>query len=174
MRRHRDGRAFVHVSEATANLIAGEVDVGEWDDEELFRGYSRAKDGTFKGRPPSVVPIGVYQEFIRRQMQRAEQGFANNLTHAVQNLIRISEDPDVPANVRLRALEMIFDRVLGKPKERVEIGPLIADPAWKQTIDAVTVDRAALAAPEDDVVDAEIVDDDFVFGEDEEDEGDEA
>lgn len=169
MKRNRDGRAYVRVSETTADLIAGEVDLSEWDDDELFRGHTRAKDGTWKGRPPSVVPIAVYQEFVRRQLQRAEQGFANNLTNAVNSLVRISEDPDVPANVRLKALEMIFDRVLGKPKERVEISPMIADPEWKQNIDRVTVDRAALAPPEDgDVVDAEVVDDDdeLIFDDD--------
>lgn len=170
MRRHRDGRAYVHVSAATANLIAGEVDLNEWDDEELLRGYSRAEDGSFRGRPPSVVPIGVYQKFVRRQLERAEQKFVENVAAATEALADIATDPDVEPDTRLKAIGMIHDRIWGKAKERVELGgALEVEPAWRRVIEAVTVNRELPPLEDDGVVDAEVLDDEedeeYVFDE---------
>lgn len=166
MRRHSDGRAFVHVSENTADLIAGEVDLSEWDDEELYRGYTRAKDGSFRGRPPTVVPIALYQEFIRRQLRRAEQGFVDDLAETVKVVKNIARDENVDPDTRLRAANMIFDRALGKPKDRIElVGRLEQQEPHERVIEAVTVDRSLPPGddeedPEENITDAEVVDDD--------------
>lgn len=166
MRRNNDGRAYVRVSENTADLIAGEIDPVDWDDEELLRGYSRAKDGSFRGRPPSLVPIGVYQEFVKRQLQRAEQGFVENVAKTVEAVAAIAKDPDVDESTRLKAAEMIWDRVWGKAKSRVELtGAPDPKEAYEQVIDAVTLDRSLPAGEDEDeddgdVVDAEVVEDD--------------
>lgn len=164
MRRHSDGRAFVHVSENTADLIAGEIDLDEWDDEELYRGYSRAKDRSFRGRPPTVVPIALYQEFIRRQLRRAEQGFVDDLAETVKVVKDIARDENVDPDTRLRAANMIFDRALGKPKDRIElVGRLEQQEPHERVIEAVTLDRSLPAGDDEgedgDVVDAEVVDD---------------
>ena len=46
MKRKRDGRAVVTVSPATANMLAtNNVDLTDWDDEELLRGRRRNKNG---------------------------------------------------------------------------------------------------------------------------------
>lgn len=161
MRRNADGRSYVRLSQATTELLAGEADLAGWDDEELLRGYSRAKNGSFAGRPPTLVPMEIYQELVRRQLRRAEQEFASNVARSVESLVAISEDPDVDARTRLRAIEMIHDRVWGKPKERVELAPPLMEPEHVQMINAVTIDRdlPALEAAHDDP--------DFVFGDEE-------
>lgn len=158
MRRHPAGGGFVRVTERTAELIAGEIDPAEWDDEELLRGYSRAKDGSFRGRPPSVVPMEVYQEFVRRQLHRAEQGFVDSVADAVRALRNIALDPEVEPPTRLKAIEMILDRVWGKPTQRHELGGALTLEPWRQVVEDVTIDRDL------DVLDAEIVDEEeYVF-----------
>lgn len=150
------GREWVRVSGPVAKMLAGELDLTQWDDEELFRGRQRDKNGNFSGRPPSLVPRAAYEEFVRRQLERAEQLFVSNIAEAVEELVKIAKDPDVDESVRLKAIQMISDRTLGAVKQRVDIGAAGDSEPWKAIVEAVTVNRDL--PDEDDVIDAEVVD----------------
>lgn len=151
------GRTYVRVAGSVAALICGEDDVEKWDDEELLRGRRRAKDGTFRGGEPVLIPAQVYEEFKRRQLERVEQAFMENVAAAAQNLADMAADKNLDAAIRLRAQKMLLDRVLGRPTESVEVRGHLKH---EQVIEQVTINRDELAATTDDIVDAEVVEDD--------------
>lgn len=172
LKKHNDGRAYVRVSEKVAALISGEADLADWDDEELLRGQAKSKRGKFEGRPPTMVPREVYAEWARRQMEAGFQDMLGDLREVVKAVRHIATDASVDETTRLRAAEMVLDRIYGKPKQAVDIG--ISEPEkYQQVIEAVTVQRdlADDADADGEVIDAEVVEDDedeFVFDDDDE------
>jgi len=100
----------------------------EWDDEELARGQRRNKNGQFRGRPPATIPFEIHKELTRRRFARAHDLLGESLADAAQMLRSIVKDESADVYARLRAADMIFDRILGKPRESVDIG-LYAGPA---------------------------------------------
>ncbi len=122
----------------------GEEDVSLWSDEELTRGQRKDKNGTWVGRPPTVVPKALHDELVRRKMSKAFELLRDNVVAATEVLIQLATDPSVDANVRLKAATTIMDRVLGKASERVELtAPEI--PPWLQTIRGGIVRTRAVA-----------------------------
>lgn len=99
---------------------------------------------------------------------------------AVELWKQIVEDETLPYTLRLKASELIVDRCWGRPTERVQMEAEIKEPAWMTVmrravhIDGVPagdhpdVRRAMgvapidtkLADPDDEIIDAEIVEDD--------------
>lgn len=67
----------------------------------------------------------------------------------------IINDPDASPSDRIRAAELIFDRVLGKPKESVDLN-LSGDAPWQRMIAAAIVGTEEQAR---EVIEAEILDD---------------
>ena len=118
-------------------ILQGEMDLSAWSEEELIRGQRRSRRGTWEGRPPKLVPKAIHDELVRRKMGEAFDLMRDNVVKATEVLIEIAEDKEVDPAVRLRAVGMIHDRVLGKSKERVELA-LAPDP-FLETIDAITV-----------------------------------
>lgn len=165
LRRDSDGRAYIRVSAKVARLIAGEEDLTEWSDEEIVRGRALSKRGKFEGQTPSVVPHAVYQEWARRQL---EQGFAEligDLPELLRAVLAIAKDPEVDENTRLRAADMALDRILGRPREKMELDLHGAVQHEVQPLQFV-VNEDELWPDDAHVVDAEIVegdDDDWTF-----------
>lgn len=102
--------------------------VEKWDAEELARGRPRAKDGTFKGKPPAFIDRALHEQIIR-QFETVVRGEMNR--HTVKALVvleKILEDetedekgrPIVPAGTKLDAAKFLVEHILGKPKQRVE------------------------------------------------------
>lgn len=174
LRRNKDGRAYVRVSGKVAGLIAGDDTLTSWDDEELLRGQAKSKRGKFEGRPPTMVPREVYAEWARRQMEQGFQDMLGDLREVVKAVRYIATDQSQDASVRLRAAEMVLDRIYGKPKQAVDIGVAERE-KYQQVLDDVTIQRD-LAADTDDseIIDAEIVEDEDEFAFDDDDEWEDA
>lgn len=169
------GRA--NISKTTAAVLAGDDDLTEWSDEELLAGKRRNKRGTLSGGNPKVVPRAILQELTRRRFLKAEEVVKSSLVSAVELWKQIVEDETVPHPIRLRASELIVDRCWGKATERIDASVELKEPAWLGVLRrAVQVDgvpvgempnvRRAMgdpipadSEPVDDIVDAEIVED---------------
>lgn len=102
--------------------------VEEWDAEELARGRPRAKDGTFKGKPPAFIDRALHETIVR-QFEQVVRGEMNKHTvKALTVLEKILDDDDidekgrpiVPAGTKLDAAKFLVEHILGKPKQRVE------------------------------------------------------
>jgi hypothetical protein len=114
-------RGFVRISKTSTDILVGCEDISEWDNEEIRRGRKRDKNGGWQGREPVVVPMALHQEAIKRTFEEAQELMREGLVPAVKYLTAIIDDPNVEAKDKLKATQMILDRVLGKAVERVEI-----------------------------------------------------
>lgn len=116
-------RATVRLSAACTAVLTGLDDISTWDDEELRRGTRRNRDGTFKGTSRIlVVPTEVHNELVRRTLSQAQTLMTNNLVQAVEALTEIATNPGSEDKDKLKAIQIIMDRVMGKEVQKVELG----------------------------------------------------
>lgn len=102
-------------------LITGELDVNDLDDEELARGYPKDKNGRFTGRPPRMIPMALHQRIQKEFFARIEEKMRDALPDAVAMLAQLATSPAAEDKDKLKAIDMLMNRVMGKPPERVEI-----------------------------------------------------
>ena len=68
-----------------------------------------------------VIPLALHRELTRRRFSRAHDLLADSLVDAALMLRSIVKDEMADPFARMRAAEMMFNRVLGKPRESVAI-----------------------------------------------------
>lgn len=181
----RDGRALVTVSPDSAAILNGEVDISQWDDEELAYGRRRDKNERFSGKPPVLIPTECVRELNRRKLFETNSIIRNACTDAATYLAAVTRGEETPVAGRIKATEIILDRFMGKPKERIEMEHDIKEPAWigvmrralsidGQPVSEHPITRDAVAASytrpipatsraveeDDGIIDAELVEDD--------------
>lgn len=178
LRVHNDGRAEVRLSQNTTALVKaaedGELDLSDWDDEELLRGRRRDKNGTFGDRPPKLVPRVLYLEWKKRVFQQVERGLGERARECAVELARMALGEVEYDAGRQSALESVLDRTVGKPVERQQVSAEVNVSRAEQIMDAVTIsthdsvdefyeawgnDQPPGTAHDEDIVDAELVDD---------------
>ena len=175
MFRYADGRGGVKVSPTTVGILDGSIDLSVWDDEELLRGQRRAKNGSFCGKAPRVVPMEIHHELNKRRMSRAGEVLRESLVGAVELWRSVLEDTSAPLGFRMRASELIVERVMGKAKETVDLSVSVEqEPPWAAAIRDMYQAQGTLAVGpqtrlDEEILDAEIVEDDFIEDADEDD-----
>lgn len=167
----QDGRAALTVGKGTAAVLAGHDDVTLWDDEELAHGRRRDTNGNFTGRPPRLIPHMCWVELKRRQIFDAESTFGQAVAGAAKYLADVAEGRVNPQPGRMQACSILFDRFIGKPKEsvdvRMNVTAQVEQLPWVQALKKAarvageTVIPARSTEVDDDIVDAEIVEDDL-------------
>jgi hypothetical protein len=105
-----------------AQLLNGTLSVEDLDDEELAQGRLKSSDGSFRGRPPRVIPADLVQAMRREWLSRAEAKLRDALMEkGIGTLVSLAENEDVDPAVRLRAADKIIERTMGKVPDRVHI-----------------------------------------------------
>jgi hypothetical protein len=135
-------RDMIRIGPSAVELIENPESVLEWDDEELRRGQRRGPNGSFKGSPPAVIPRAVYNELWRRTTAQAMELMRESLPEAVALLLALAKSPNTQDRDRIKAIEMIMDRVLGKVPENVmfaETGVEGTKPKWATALDVAIV-----------------------------------
>lgn len=113
---------------AEGELVAARIlDLDEWDDEELARGYRRNRQGRW-GRPPKFVPREVQQEAFRRLVKRHTVKIQSAFIDATEQLVDLATHAD-SEKVRLDAVREIFDRILGRVPDTVRVQQ---DAPWQE------------------------------------------
>jgi len=156
--RHADGSATVVVGRQTLAVLDDLENLSGWTDEELIAGRKHnGKHGAGRALP-KIVPIRVHQELVSRVTTRAKHRFAAELDYAVKKHIQIIKmiDPEDPTPTQLKAIEMLYERILGKPTEHVALYNGGEMPAWQKAVAAGIVGSVG-EGPDDDIVDGEIV-----------------
>jgi len=169
--RQRDGtspggplRKRITLSPTSTRVLRGQEDLSEWDDAELARGRRRAEDGSWRGPPAKVVPRAIHEELNRRKFEEAGRILKRSLKDGAEALRKIIVSDKTTDSDRLKAIELLFDRVLGKAPQHVSLDVGTDDqpsPWMKVVAQAVvgSVEQAkALMAGQSDVVDGEVVD----------------
>ncbi len=160
-RRTQNGGAIIRLSPTVAGAVYDGVSFDDWDDEELMRGRRRNKHGKFTGRPPLVIAASMHQELNRRRFSRAHQIMASSLADAAAMLGSIVRDEQAAPADRIRAAEVLFDRVLGKPRESVSLDiAATSTPKWQLALAqgiVSSLEQVSRVGQHEDVVDGEIV-----------------
>lgn len=137
-------RARIYLGKTNTDILVGDEDVSGWTEEELVAGRRQSKNGTWSGRPPVVVPKQVHDELVKRTLNNAQEHMRQNLEGVVQVLTAIAMSDDVPAKDRLKAIQMVMDRVMGKVPDTINLKP---DMPWVQAITDGIVPRGAGMPP---------------------------
>lgn len=117
---HGDERALIRLGASNTKILAGAEDLSEWSMEELQAGRRLDKNGGHRGKDPVVIPKAIHDELTKRTLSNAQQMLRDNLENAVSTLTMIASDESVEPKDRLRAVNMILERVMGKTPEKVE------------------------------------------------------
>jgi hypothetical protein len=163
----RDSYGHVHftVGGSTADVLMGEDDVSDWDEEELLRGRRRGTNGQFWGRNVKVVPQEVHQERIRRNLTETIKVMQRSSKEAAEQLVEIAIDPTQKTEHRLRAIEMILNWCLGKPRQSVDMTVTPMRPYESVVLNLLNQlageggELAIGGGTEAEVIDAEVVED---------------
>jgi hypothetical protein len=147
-----DGRGRAKVSKTTVAIVNGDLDISVWSDEELLRGQRKNKNGKWTGRAPVLLPAHLVHELTKRRFQRAHVLLADSLVDCVQMLRSVVNDKRASKSDRIKAAEIIMDRVLGKPKEQVSLD---INPGWQGIVAQAIVPLAPSSIIEGEVVDDE-------------------
>jgi hypothetical protein len=117
-----DHDTYIRLQGRYAMFLAGKITVDDLDDEELSRGQLRSLDGSFRGRPPKVVPVELVQAMRREWLNRANAKLREALLEkGIGTLVALADDPNIDAGVRLRAAQTIMERTMGKVPDKVEV-----------------------------------------------------
>lgn len=93
-----------------------------WDDEEILRGRQRNASGGFsRGLLQTRHPNDEHAEHIQRVLSEGLTLLRSNLPSAIRTLAEVCNDKNAPSAARVRAAELILDRVLGKAPQTVHI-----------------------------------------------------
>jgi len=114
-------RAFVRAGIQTTAILTGKEDLSLWEDEELRRGQKRDKNGKWQGAAPKIIPRAVHDELVRRTLSAAEKLLRESLDDAIKMLVEIAKDPAADDKARVRAIDMIMNRVMGKEPNKIEL-----------------------------------------------------
>ena len=136
-------RGLISIPPRVQALLEGTLSVEELDDEELARGYPRAEDGSFRGRP-AVIPTIVHQRIQRELFARAGERLRANLLDATESMTKIAVDPEVDPNVRIRAAQWVVERIMGKTPD---VAVSMDEKRYERLLDRM--DRGAIPIEED-------------------------
>lgn len=116
-----DHDTYVRLTGRYAQFMAGNITVDDLDDEELAAGRLKASDGTFRGRPPTVIPQQMVAAMRREWLSRAEGKLREALMqHGIGTLVELAGNDTIDPAVRLRASEKIIERTMGKVPDKVQ------------------------------------------------------
>lgn len=122
-----DDDTYVRVTGRYALLLNGVITVEDLDDEELSKGQLKAVDGTFRGRPPKVIPQELAQAMRREWLSRAEAKLREALYDGgIKTYVELAKDTSIDPSIRLRAADKIIERTMGKVPDKVEFA--VEDP----------------------------------------------
>lgn len=101
-------------------LIAeGMLNMDDWTDEELIRGYRKNRNGKF-GKPPRYIPREVQLAAFRALVGRGDRNMKLAYLESVAELIKLAQNAS-SEKVRLEAIKELQNRVVGKVPDRVHV-----------------------------------------------------
>lgn len=142
IREFASGGASIHTdSPRMVALLKGEINVEDLDDEELARGYPRDRNGNFGGRPPRMIPLVLHRQIQKVFFARLEEQMRKALPDAIAMLATIATNPLSEDRDKLKAIDMVMNRIMGKPPEKIEISG--GDKPFEMTVGKMRRGKAA-------------------------------
>lgn len=113
-------RKRIRVTGRTAAFINGDIKVEDLTPEELVRGQLKGVDGKWH-KPPKMVPREFHQACMRELLGRGDALFRENYLIAIRALADIAGNAQMDAGDRIRASNLIIERVAGKVPDKIEL-----------------------------------------------------
>jgi hypothetical protein len=145
MRERARAEGRMGAAERWAMLLSGQLTVGDLDDEEVKRMQVRTANGDFSGRRRSTMPSHIAQAFRDENLKRANAALEAGLGDAVKALLDIAHDPDEKAADRIKAANIIVERVMGKAKQDIKLEVSRFDEVAHEVVEGIVLDREDLA-----------------------------
>ena len=122
-------------AEIVLAVKAGEYTWAEFvdglDEEELARGQLRAEDGTFAGRPPSLVPREFLLACQREQKRRFEEIFGSEVLGIATEYVKLCRDAQIPAKDRAKMMQYAMERIFGGIPKDIRVAQ---EQPWEQMV----------------------------------------
>lgn len=115
------------------------------DEEELARGQLKADNGTFQGRPPSMVPREFHLACQREMKRRFDELFASDVIPIAKEYLRMAQSPNLKEETRAKMLQYAMERVFGGIPKDVTIRQ---EQPWEQMMVNVMGDAGQVEMPE--------------------------
>lgn len=115
-----DAKKSVAIGGRMLQLLEGDIDVADLDDEELMRGEFRDQSGSLRSSN-KLIPKTMHQELMRRILHRGTERIRSDFFSAIDTVTEIMKDSTVDPAVRLRAANIIIDRVAGKVADKIDL-----------------------------------------------------
>lgn len=106
--------------ERWAMLLSGTLTVKDLDDKEVEKMRVKGKDGTFAGKRPKI-PSHLAEEFQKEHLRRVMAKFRDGAKDAVEMLNKVVADDDEKTSDRLKAADMLLNRVFGRAPETIRV-----------------------------------------------------
>lgn len=110
-------RSQIDVYDEDKLIAEAILNLDEWDNEELIRGYRRNRNGKF-GVPPKYIPREIQQEAFRRLIARGERTLKGAYVKSIEELVDLAQNAD-SEKVKLDAIKTVLERVAGKVPDKV-------------------------------------------------------
>lgn len=122
-------------SQIVRDIKAGEYSWAEFtdglDDEELARGQLKAGDGSFKGRPPSMVPREFHLACQRELRKRFDVLFQQDVIKVAKEYLTLAQSKQLKDETKAKMLQYAMERVFGGIPRDVT---LKQEAPWEQVI----------------------------------------
>lgn len=129
------------ISPRYQQFMDGTLTMDDLDDEEIMRGQIRAKDGSFRGQPPQMVPREFSRQLIIARQDVFNKTIAPMVVTALNTLNEVmggrgrlgSQD-----SARVSAAKLVLERAIGRVPEQIQIQAEIQ--TWEKYANEVLVD----------------------------------
>jgi hypothetical protein len=119
----------VHISDKMQRLLDGTLEFTDLTDEELRRGQLADKNGNFTGKPPDLIPRKFYNAMVRELTYRMNAKFREHALEAIDTVVDVMRNGEGEqfsqferaGTGRLKAAELILNRVIGKVADKSEV-----------------------------------------------------
>lgn len=103
-------------------LISGELSIQDLDDEEIQRMQLRNAAGDFRGRAPLYIPREMAMAFRQEFFARFQRDMAVRVPDAMRAISEMVNSRHLMPgdSTRLRAAELVLERVFGKVTQNVD------------------------------------------------------
>lgn len=155
-----DQQVLAVLSPMWQRIARGEVDLAQYSDEEILTAQIRMADDRVLPAP-KVIPEVFLHEQRRRGFIVAERKVREGAMDALEVFSGILNDRFAEDKDRLRAGEWFLTRFLGKEAQHLHITHEGQDPREALIERLLQVRQGLPAAPDDDVVDAEVIEDEL-------------
>lgn len=119
-------------------MLDGSLPLSELDDDEIFQGQLKDKNGQFRGNAPEFIPRELYISLSRELRERLRKKFQEAAPRAVEVIIEVMEDGEgeqfsqfeKAGTKRLDAAKYVVDRVLGPMGKEIDAKPAEEESPW--------------------------------------------